>query len=101
MLQHQNVIQQKHLFIFIIHNSGLPVSLILNVGISLSTLLSPLASPYWPLHGLSVLVSLVLVFQTLVVSLVFSVLLILVSTVLWTASFLVTHFCTSPTTNLT
>ena len=82
----------KLLFIFIIHEFGLPASSILNVGISLSNY-----SPNWLLHGFSVLVSLILVSLTLVASLVSSVLLILVSILLWAVSCWVTHFSTFPT----
>ena len=48
----------------------------------------PAYSPHWLLHGSSVLVSLVLVLLTLLASLGFSMVLILVSTVPWAASFL-------------
>ena len=61
----------------------------------------PTYSTHWLLHGLSALVSLVLVSLTLLASLFSSVLLILLSTVLWAFSFQVTHFSTSPTVNLT
>ena len=67
----------------------LPASSILNVVISLSNLLPPNGF----FHGFSVLVS-------LVVSFVFSVLLILVSTARCTASFQLTHFSPSPTVTL-
>ena len=84
------------LFIFIIHEFWLPASLVLNVSMSLSNLLPPLASSW-----LSVLVSLVLVLLILVNSLVISVLLILVSTFLWAAFFRLPTSPHLPTANLT
>ena len=96
ILQHKNLIEHETFVYFMIHEFGLPVISTVNVGISLSNFLSPLASTWFECTSFPGSFLL-----TLVDSVIFSVLLILVSTVLWAVSFHVTHFSTSPTANLT